>query len=1124
MPCDGAFPLIWTRNDKALSVVTDGNVKKLLDPKTGEFFQDFTPPKESLSSYLFWSRDGTCLIVQNFGWYTGDPVTGKPRRLLQKALGASEHISDLAWAADGSKLACSCAYQTFLVEAGTGKHLRVLPGVQQGKVAVSPDGKAVAASSPKGVTTWDVATGNEIRAYGEHKGMVWSLAWSPDGKLLASANGEFNPPYPLHSWESDTGKTVCTLKVVNPHDRLSWSPDSRNLLYHAEDDKLRAVQVADEKELYTIKLNGQNAGIWSPNGNELVLTGAANCGLFEAHTGKVLHNFPWYICDSQWSPNGGILASFNHPTNIYLVDPGTGRRLRTLESPCNPVPLPHGRLAWSPDGKTVAAATGHTVQYWEPATGRSRGVLLVHPHFGELAIRRDGQYRGNERAERSIVMVVQKDDGTQEVLEPANFEQKYGFKTDPEKVNLLEPLPPPLVTPEGAPLSPLALVSKPEPIEGVRTWTIETKRMRTHHSSSYFYQAFRPDGRQLARATSDGVVRIWDPAAGLMLQALVDAPHEYNRGLAWSPDGKLFASASVETHAGGAGEVRVRNASDWRTVRILKAGDVRHLFWSPDGTRVGAFTRDRKVTYWDISTGQNVHNFVIEPEILLSYGSYSPVALSLNGTMLASAHVDKVIRLWEVQTGKLLRGIKFHDEAAVLAWSPDGQTLATFATDQLSLWDVGTGGLRRKIKLPVASIEGFFLAWSPNNREIYGGGKVYRSETGEELRTVAGMLLSPDGKTVATGASISDALTGKELRNFRDDGILMHGPEWSSDSKALLCKHYGGGTMSIIRPDAGDVVPCPWGAKVGAWSPDSKTFAVYWGDFPVALLDASSGATIRTLGDSTKRTTGVAWSPDGNRLVTAADDGMLRIWDTATGKLLLSWKDPQGMFGDGSLSIGWLAWSQDGKVLASLDAKGHVRLWDCESGKERKSAPINGNFVAWLADGKTLCTDSSLVDPFAGKEPLPVPIVGADQGCLPRDGKTMVFSNAKDRTLQVFDLLSGKIVRTLYDPLSPGIKGRALSPDGRRFALASGAGVQVWDTTTGRLLSSALLGPMYQGLIVSPTGHYRGNALVEREIVYVVQKHDGSQETLAPDEFERKYNWKNDPEKAKPQMNADERR
>jgi hypothetical protein len=93
--------------------------------------------------------------------------------------------------------------------------------------------------------------------------------------------------------------------------------------------------------------------------------------------------------------------------------------------------------AWSPDGRVLACAHDSEVYLYE-AGGQSLGVLLPFDTFGQLAVAPDGRYRGNARVERLIRVVVQKRDGTTETLTPAEFEQKYGWKNDPEKVRLMD--------------------------------------------------------------------------------------------------------------------------------------------------------------------------------------------------------------------------------------------------------------------------------------------------------------------------------------------------------------------------------------------------------------------------------------------------------------------------------------------------------------------------------------------------------------------------------------------------------------------------------------------------------------------------------------------------------------
>src|SRR5262249_12816559 len=96
----------------------------------------------------------------------------------------------------------------------------------------------------------------------------------------------------------------------------------------------------------------------------------------------------------------------------------------------------------------------------------------------------------------------------------------------------IEPEPPPELPP-GAPLNNLAMVSRPAPLAGVTSWTLES----VAHRSAVEAIAFDPVGKRLATADRDGVVRIWEPKTGRLLRMIV-VPVAWLTGLAWSPDGE----------------------------------------------------------------------------------------------------------------------------------------------------------------------------------------------------------------------------------------------------------------------------------------------------------------------------------------------------------------------------------------------------------------------------------------------------------------------------------------------------------------------------------------------------------------------------------------------------------
>jgi WD40 repeat protein len=325
-----------------------------------------------------------------------------------------------------------------------------------------------------------------------------------------------------------------------------------------------------------------------------------------------------------WSPDGRLFA-VAHGATVELWRGDLRRRLRDLKVTSGMV---ENFLAFSRDGKLVIGLAGERLHVWETDTGRLRGILLLGEQNNGLTIAADGHYTGDDNVERGIVVVVQKDDGTQEMLEPADFEQKYGRKNDPDKVHLLRPLPPPLYPQPGEPLGSLALVREPDELPGVNSWTVETVNGRggTHAV------AYRPGGKLLATGGDDGTIRIWDVADGKLVRMLVGDPVQT---LSWSKDGKVLAAASYD---------------------------------------VGA------ASLWEVDTGRLLHRIAEARQV-----AWSPA-----GNTLAVAD-RPFVRLWDAAEKRDIGARHFGDGVQALAWSPDGKTLAVGLQDKTArLWDVAS--------------------------------------------------------------------------------------------------------------------------------------------------------------------------------------------------------------------------------------------------------------------------------------------------------------------------------------------------------------------------------------------------------------------------------------------------
>ena len=718
-------------------------------------------------------------------------------------------------------------------------------------------------------------------------------------------------------------------------------------------------------------------------------------------------------------------------------------------------------------------------------------------------------------------MVVQKGDGTQEVLEPADFEKKYGFKNDPAKVHLLKPLPPSLYPLPGMPMGSHALVREPAELAdgNVTSWTIETHSAR----DGVVAVAYRPDGKLVATAGADGTIRLWDPATGGLVRMLVGAPVA---SLSWSADGKVLAAACLRegTWLWGvdAGRVQRRFHDPERWASTL----------SPEGRRL-AVQAGGTLELWNAVTGRTVsqHGF---PE-----SSDVPPVWSPDGKVVAVC-IGKVVRLWDVASAKVVRALEGHEGKVLkVAWSPDGKRLVSVAWRERAfrVWDAGTGKLQGRFALECTTVMPA-VAWSPDGKLValgshQGSHGLFDPETGRLIRTfnagetVNALAWSPDGKQVVLAGSLGSRLyevaSGKRTHTL--DAITpIHSTSslaWSPDARWLALGFH------FPRPDCLRVEAATGRRQVSlpgdgwlfaAWSPDAKTFATAE-PAGVRLWDVATNRPVRTLDGATGlgSVAVLAWSADGKTLV-GGSDGRLWVWSAGSGKVL--WQNDKQQY------VSSVDWSPDGRRLASVDVgeKRAVRIWEADTGKLLHEIQLRAYRIAWSPVDKTLV--ASVATPSGAAEYL---VIDAASGAVrvktrgtfwdpwvrwAPDGKTFTTLSARDE-LRVWDSATGERRRAVQLSQLPGSWASvAWSPDGRVLARCNGHAIDLSDSD-GWPLGVLLPGDPFQQLAIAAAGHYRGTARVERAIRVVVQKRDGTSETLTPAEFARKYGFKNDPEKVR---------
>ncbi|MBZ9700534.1 MULTISPECIES: caspase family protein [unclassified Mesorhizobium] len=481
---------------------------------------------------------------------------------------------------------------------------------------------------------------------------------------------------------------------------------------------------------------------------------------------------------------------------------------------------------------------------------------------------------------------------------------------------------------------------------------------------------------------------------------------------------------------------------------------------SPDGRYI--LTSADQLRLWEANSGRLVRSLDI-PGIITS------VAFTPDGKSFATRDKNGRVNLWTFP-GLENRFLWRTDAWPVgaLAFAPDGSFLAV-SDGGISFLDWKTGKTLQK------SIEPFGMTTSiaafPDSKSVVVGTgfntiEIRTSQTGALVRKWDGhgspgaVAISRDGKLIASGGDDREVrvwtTSGKLLRVLSGSGWNIDAISFSPDGKRIASGCSGvDDTIKVWDAETGILVHTLIGHSGGVtslqFSSDGKALMSGGNDQTARIWDAESGSLVRTIQGTAKAVNGVAFSPDSRWFGSASEDGVVRQWAENSGALVRT-------FGGHETGASSVAFSPDGRRIASGADDGSIRIWDVDTGLlVRSLLGSKGVFsIAFSPSGKSLIVGSAskkvdLWDLTTGK-------LAGTSGQLPWWAKSVVFAPKGDVVAAAGEtgviLLSpsdGQIVRELknaYEPLST--KSLAFSRSGRWLVTgaSSSGSAKLWDTAT----------------------------------------------------------------------------
>lgn len=547
-------------------------------------------------------------------------------------------------------------------------------------------------------------------------------------------------------------------------------------------------------------------------------------------------------------------------------------------------------------------------------------------------------------------------------------------------------------------------------------------------------QPLNRDGTRLALAGPETSIEIHPLGASGRLRRI--APERAFAAVSYSPDGAHLVTADRN----GRVDVWSADSLQWqRTLAGMESQDIVAVMFTPDSQRVLALSKLGDLRLWLAGTGAPVLSFAVDPDFV------TDIQFTPDGRRFLTVGTEGY-KVWSAARGVLLFNLpKVFYWYATGALSPDGNTLYTAdavspvseawsvrSRSRLYSLDLHNAGVTAAAldadgaRLLLASADGTADIWNTGNNLVWGWQspaewpyRVRFSRDGSRLLLAAGTANGGQAISINTQSHATDWRYPAHASYLYDVAENPAGDQLltaSADGTAGLWDAGDGTPVAVLDGDSQPVVQA-------RYSPDgSRAVTIAGGmnkgsDRAGALWDAASAARIATLSHQ-GLINAFSFSPDGRHLATAGDDARIKLWDTASGRLL---KTLEGH----TAAIWSVAFSGNGQRLLSAGQDHRVLIWDAISGevlKELSDLAMGTIYHAEFTPDEqrvALATEAGIIWVWTPVSDALISMKGHQSAVLDlrflHDGRLLV-SSSNDGTLRAWDPIAGTELAVIGAP------------------------------------------------------------------------------------------------------------